>query len=87
MLKILNIVDWRVKAKRLKAKDVGEFLKNHDDGVLNKYAKVFMDNDIDGAQLLNLIENETYALWDHLNVMFPHRHKIKVHFESYCMTL
>ena len=51
---------------------------------LRQYSSVFQQEDIDGVQLLDMIEDLESQMWNWLQVKFPHRHKIKVHFERYC---
>ena len=75
--------DWTSVAKKLELEDIITFLESKD--VLKQCIEVFKEWDIDGVQLLQMIEDiKKHENWDLMEIKVPVRAKIKAHFINYC---
>ena len=74
--------DWKEKAEDFESLDVVRFLNFIP--TLQQYSSAFQEGKIDGTMLLAMIEELESEMWNWVHVKFPHRHKIKVHFERFC---
>ena len=78
----LNPIAWTDIAKDLEVEDIIKFLQTKD--ILKQCIEKFKEWEIDGVQLLSMIEDIKDETWDHMKIKTSLRLKIKGHFKIYC---
>ena len=77
-----NLGDWTVHASKLSEVDVGDFLRSIK---LDRYAQTFLDEDVDGKMLADIIMNDKKNVLECLEVKNAlHIQKIYSKFSTFC---